>query len=235
MKFGLRTFSAKKRISSRLTGTAKRTLKRAIIPGYGKKGIGWINNPKKATYNHIYSKTTMGIDEIGKEDNQAEKQKQSAKNDDYIGIIIVLIILLLIFIMAINSEQNANISGSTTDNQVYSNENEVEDRSTKCIKDFLSTIEAKSFTEYEAAKRFKEMMLYCSKETIYNKLFSDDLKANLSFEEFKEYSTNVGYIEHITARVMVDDSVYIFYMPEIDGGKYSLKIKDKKIIEYEKE
>lgn len=48
MKFGVRTPSLKKSISARTTGRAKRSIKRALIPGYGKKDRGWITNPKKA-------------------------------------------------------------------------------------------------------------------------------------------------------------------------------------------
>lgn len=61
MKFGLRTPSLKKSIRARTTGRAKRAVKRALIPGYGKKGMGWITNPKKAAYNKIYNKTTFSI------------------------------------------------------------------------------------------------------------------------------------------------------------------------------
>lgn len=61
MKFGLRTPSLKKSIRARTTGRAKRAVKRALIPGYGKKGMGWIANPKKAAYNKIYNKTTFSI------------------------------------------------------------------------------------------------------------------------------------------------------------------------------
>ena len=42
MKFGLRTPNLKKSISARTTGRATRAVKKAIIPGYGKKGTGWI-------------------------------------------------------------------------------------------------------------------------------------------------------------------------------------------------
>ena len=48
MKFGVRTPSLKKSISARTTGRAKRSIKRALIPEYGKKGRGWITNPRKA-------------------------------------------------------------------------------------------------------------------------------------------------------------------------------------------
>ena len=37
MKFGMRTPSLKRFISARTTGQLKRSVKRAIIPGYGKK------------------------------------------------------------------------------------------------------------------------------------------------------------------------------------------------------
>ena len=61
MKFGIRTPSLKKSISARITGRAKRSIKKALIPGYGKKGRGWITNPKKAAYNKIYRKTTVSF------------------------------------------------------------------------------------------------------------------------------------------------------------------------------
>ena len=61
MKFGIRTPSLKKSFSARTTGRAKRTIKKALIPGYGKKGMGWIKNPKKAAHNKIYHKTSVSI------------------------------------------------------------------------------------------------------------------------------------------------------------------------------
>lgn len=66
MKFGMRKPSLKKSISARTTGRAKRAVKKAIIPGYGKKGAGWIKNPQKAVYNKVYKKTTFGISDIFK-------------------------------------------------------------------------------------------------------------------------------------------------------------------------
>ncbi len=66
MKFGFRTPSLKKSISARTTGRLNRAIKRAIVPGYGKKGIGMISDPQKALYNKIYKKTTIGISDIFK-------------------------------------------------------------------------------------------------------------------------------------------------------------------------
>ena len=66
MKFGLRTPSLKRSISARTTGRAKRAVKKAIIPGYGKKGSGWIKNPKKAAYNKVYHKTTFSLKDLFK-------------------------------------------------------------------------------------------------------------------------------------------------------------------------
>lgn len=59
MKFGMRKPSIKKSIKARTTGRAKRKIKKAIVPGYGKKGMGWIKDPKKAAYNKVYKKTTF--------------------------------------------------------------------------------------------------------------------------------------------------------------------------------
>jgi len=53
MKFGIRTPSLKRSLKARTTGKAKRSVKKALIPGYGKKGMGWIKNPKKAAYNKV--------------------------------------------------------------------------------------------------------------------------------------------------------------------------------------
>lgn len=66
MKFGLRTPSLKKSISARTTGRAKRTIKKALIPGYEKKGMGWLKNPKKAAYNKIYNKTSFDLSDLFK-------------------------------------------------------------------------------------------------------------------------------------------------------------------------
>ncbi|MDK0669364.1 hypothetical protein REO35_04225 [Clostridium perfringens] len=60
MKVGFRKPNLKKSFKARTTGRMKRRLKRSINPLYGKKGMGYINNPKKAVYNKIYNKATIG-------------------------------------------------------------------------------------------------------------------------------------------------------------------------------
>lgn len=66
MKIGFRTPSLKKSFKVRTTSKYKRQLKSAIDPTYGKKGVGWFKNPKKALYNKIYNKTTKSIFDIFK-------------------------------------------------------------------------------------------------------------------------------------------------------------------------
>lgn len=66
MKFGFRTPSLKRSLKARTTGRAKRAMKKALIPGYGKKGAGWVKNPKKAAYNKVYNKTSFSIWDIFK-------------------------------------------------------------------------------------------------------------------------------------------------------------------------
>lgn len=64
MKFGFRTPSLKRSISARTTGRAKRAIKRAIIPGYGRRGIGLLINSKKSLYNRVYRRTTFGLVDV---------------------------------------------------------------------------------------------------------------------------------------------------------------------------
>lgn len=66
MKFGMRTPSLKKSFKARTTGKAKRAIKKAVIPGYGKKGMGWIKNPKKTAYNKISKKASFSIFDLFK-------------------------------------------------------------------------------------------------------------------------------------------------------------------------
>ena len=64
MKVGVRKPSIKRSLRARTTGRVKRAVKRSINPLYGKKGMGWINNPKKAAYNKIYHKTSIGLSDL---------------------------------------------------------------------------------------------------------------------------------------------------------------------------
>lgn len=65
MKYGMRKPSLKKSISARTKGQLTRSIKRATIPGYGQKGMGWMH-PKKKMYNKIYHKTTFSIFDLFK-------------------------------------------------------------------------------------------------------------------------------------------------------------------------
>ncbi len=65
MKVGIRRPSIKKSISACTTGKVKRKLKRMTNPFYGKKGMGWIKNPKRAFSNKIYRKTTVSAKSAG--------------------------------------------------------------------------------------------------------------------------------------------------------------------------
>lgn len=66
MKVGMRKPSLKKSIKARTTAKAKRAVKKALIPGYGKKGMGWVHDPKKALYNKVYRKTTFSVKDLFK-------------------------------------------------------------------------------------------------------------------------------------------------------------------------
>ena len=58
VKIGFRKPSLRKSISARTKGRATRAIKKAIIPNYGRRGMGWAH-PKRKIYNTIYNKTTF--------------------------------------------------------------------------------------------------------------------------------------------------------------------------------
>ena len=66
MKTGMRMPSLKRSLKARTTGRAKRAVKKALIPGYGKRGMGWLKNPKKAAYNKMYKKTSFSLFDLFK-------------------------------------------------------------------------------------------------------------------------------------------------------------------------
>jgi hypothetical protein len=61
MKFGMRKPSVTRSLKARTTGRAKRAVKRSVIPGYGKPGMGVVKNPKRAARNAVYKRTTFSI------------------------------------------------------------------------------------------------------------------------------------------------------------------------------
>jgi hypothetical protein len=57
MKFGIRTPSLRKRIAARTS--VKRYIRHSL--GFkAPRGWGWLTNPRRAVYNRIYNRTTVG-------------------------------------------------------------------------------------------------------------------------------------------------------------------------------
>ncbi|MBS6072867.1 MAG: hypothetical protein KH937_09450 [Actinomyces urogenitalis] len=59
MKLGMRRPSLTRSIKARTTGRAKRAVKKAVIPGYGRKGMGYVKDPKRAVRNAVYRRSTF--------------------------------------------------------------------------------------------------------------------------------------------------------------------------------
>lgn len=72
MKIGMRKPSIKKSFKARTTAKYKRAAKRSINPTYGKKGMGMINDPKKAIYNKVYDKSTFDIRDVLTNDEEGD-------------------------------------------------------------------------------------------------------------------------------------------------------------------
>jgi len=119
MKYGVRKPNIKKSIKARTTGKVKRQVKKAGNPLYGKKGMGIVNDPKKAAYNAVYNRTTVGVSDIAKgltaangnpaassSTNAPQKKEYSANTYSVCGILMivlgaVLALLGLILLLAV--------------------------------------------------------------------------------------------------------------------------------------
>lgn len=55
-------------IQENAVGGLSYKVKKAVNPLYGKKGMGVINNPKKAAYNAVYNRTTVSARDIESSD-----------------------------------------------------------------------------------------------------------------------------------------------------------------------
>lgn len=84
MKIGYRSPSLSKSLKARTTGKLKRQMKKSVNPFYGKKGMGLINNPKKAIYNKVYNKVTIdplkGVKKASKSSGKKKKPTHSNSN-----------------------------------------------------------------------------------------------------------------------------------------------------------
>jgi len=78
VKVGVRKPSIKKSISARTKGRVTRAVKKSVNPLYGKKGMGVINDPKKAVYNKIYNKTSIGVKDIYASSGKAPSYSSSS-------------------------------------------------------------------------------------------------------------------------------------------------------------
>lgn len=87
----LRTPSPKKSFKAKTTGKLKRSAKKSL-PGYGQKGMGWAKDPKRAAYNHVYKKTTVGMTDAGK--------SSSSEKENYEFWSTFLAILFVIYLFA---------------------------------------------------------------------------------------------------------------------------------------
>lgn len=88
--------SLKASFKARTTGRAKRAVKRAIIPGYGKKGTGFIKNPKRSMYNAVYHRTSIDtLKPIKNKKRTTQGQGSQQSSSSCLWWIFWIVILLL--------------------------------------------------------------------------------------------------------------------------------------------
>jgi hypothetical protein len=63
VKIGVRKPSWKKSVAARTKEQFTRSVKRAIIPSYGKRGTGWAH-PRRKLYNKAYGRSTVSVKDL---------------------------------------------------------------------------------------------------------------------------------------------------------------------------
>lgn len=231
MKFGIRKLSPKKRFSSKIKGKGTRSLKRMIIPGYGRKGMGLITNPKKSAYNSIYNKTTVSVDNLFKKCNnsKAEKDQNSVSNI----LVIFLLICMVIFIFFVFIESDYDKKEESLKKSI----NEIVEKEKKEKEDYIEQFlsytnrDRDHFVEHEMVKRFETMMQKSGNKDIYDRLFSEELKNEISYEQFSGYGINPFAITHSRATVLID-GVYISFTDTLNHIVCGIRVKEKLIVEF---
>ena len=99
MKFGMRKPSLKKSISARTTTRVNKSIKKNLNPMYGKKGMGYINDPSKAIYNKIYHKATVSTKDVLDSDTSGTRNNNVDLNNkgSTVGNVFRLIYYILVF------------------------------------------------------------------------------------------------------------------------------------------
>ena len=107
MRIGMRKPSVKKAFMARTKGYGTRMIKRAIIPWYGKRGMGWVH-PMRAIYNRIYYRLTFSIFDLFKSNTPKPRRRRtvahtgsSTHQGAFDGCLEFLILLLLAVAIAI--------------------------------------------------------------------------------------------------------------------------------------
>jgi hypothetical protein len=100
VKFGIRKPNYKARLKARTTGKLKRQVKKAVNPLYGKKGMGFVKNPKKSIENAVYHRTTVGAPSLLPKSTPQRKSAEPPKAAQQPTINIV------------NTNANANVNNN---------------------------------------------------------------------------------------------------------------------------
>ena len=111
MRIGPRKPSVKKSLSARTTGKVNRKLNKAVNPLHGKKGMGMVNDPKKAVYNKVYNKTTIGYQDVYKKANKqssapdapgSQTSNSNSNSNGGYGCIVFAILMLITGIIVVS-------------------------------------------------------------------------------------------------------------------------------------
>lgn len=93
----IRKASWKKSLSAHTKGQATRSIKRALIPGYGKRGVGWAH-PRRKLYNKLYNRSTISIRDLMGSGKKRRSASVNSNNGFHLGCFGTIVLAILIVI-----------------------------------------------------------------------------------------------------------------------------------------
>ena len=232
MKVGIRKPSLKRSFSAMTKGRLKRELKRSINPFYGKKGVGWIRNPKKAAYNKVYNKTTISVADLfasskrsGNQSGSNTKQTKVSYNhsdaklnskETKLGCFTLILVIILIAAMIIGiSSCNENQKKYVTDENLLEEGHPVLYDDYKKVDEFYlhyQNVYVGSVQTYDLEDEETSVIALLSKldyDKIYNiNIYLNKLEHDLSFEEAINVALSYVPVDMILENFDFEKSIY---------------------------
>lgn len=153
---------------------------------------------------------------------------QTQKQPSNILFILILVVIFAFLLYCYNKGKKIESIKNESIENTFGNIKPAEEY----INNFTNAVNSEEYTDAKTLRTFKIMMQKCSTKDIYDILFSDELKATTSYDQFQSYNINPFGIVSEKSTLLVDKSVIITFLDMASDKGYGVIVKDKKITKF---